>query len=257
MNPRPPLVLCCSGHDPSGGAGLQADLEALAAQGVHGLSLITALTAQDTHDVQAVYPVAAARLARIGTRLLADCRPQAVKIGLLGHARQVPVLSRLIRACGVPVVLDPVLRAGGGRDLAGTALQTALLESLLPLTTVLTPNLQEARRLVPEAADADAAAAALLARGCDHVLVTGGDEPGARVRNVWYHAGGRQVFDWPRLDARFHGAGCTLAAGIAARLALGDAVGDALLRAQQATQAMLARAVAVGRGRLIPGRRPA
>lgn len=256
MNRPLPLVLCCSGHDPTGGAGLQADLEALAVQRVRGLSLVTALTEQDTRDVYQVYPVPAARLRAMGERLLADCPPQAVKIGLLGHARQAPVLAALIRRAQAPVVLDPVLRAGGGRDLADAALLAAL-RRLLPLTTVLTPNVQEVRRLVPEASDDDAAAAALLRAGCAHVLVTGGDEPGARVRNVWHHAGGRQVFEWPRLDARFHGAGCTLAAGIAARLALGDAVGDALLHAQQTTQELLARAVAVGRGRLIPGRLPA
>lgn len=252
-----PVVLCLSGHDPTGGAGIHADIEACAAQGVHAFTVVTAHTVQDTRNVRRVSAVAPMLIAEQVDALLRDGRIAAIKIGLLGDAQQVPVLVHAIRAAGVPVVLDPVLRAGGGTNLVGSELQVALREALLPLVTVLTPNAGELRRLVPNEPP-DVAAARLIAAGCRNVLVTGGDEDTAAVVNTWYAADlPPRRFEWPRLPETFHGAGCTLASAIAARLALGDPVGDALETAQRWTQDALARAVTVGQGRRIPGRRPA
>lgn len=255
MSASPPLLLCLSGHDPTGGAGLHADLEAAAAQGVHALSLVTALTAQDTRDVRKVVAVDADLLEEQLALLLADAPITAVKLGLLGSAAQVEVIVRALARLRVPVVLDPVLRAGGGSNLASAELERAVLEHLLPQVTVLTPNAAEARRLAPAETLADSART-LLARGCANVLVTGGDEPGAEVCNTWHGADRAEPlsYRWPRLAETFHGAGCTLAASIAARLALGDTVEQALDRGQRWTQHALARAVRVGRGRRIPGR---
>ena len=252
---RVPAVLCLSGHDPTGGAGIQADIEACAAQGIHAFAVVTAHTVQDTRNVRRVSAVAPMLLAEQVDALAQDGRIEAIKIGLLGDAQQVPVLVDAIRRLGVPVVLDPVLRAGGGTNLVGSQLQVALRESLVPLVTVLTPNAAELRRLVP-GEPAERAAAHLLAEGCGHVLVTGGDEDTAAVVNTWYAPGAvPRRYEWPRLPETFHGAGCTLASAIAARLALGDPVDVALEASQRWTQGALARAVAVGQGRRIPFRR--
>jgi len=249
------LVLCLSGHDPTGGAGIQADIESCAANGAHALTVITAHTVQDTKDVRRVTPVAPMLLAQQIRALREDCRIGAVKIGLLGDAQQVPVIVEALRELQVPAVLDPILRAGGGSNLVGSQLQAALEEQLLPLVTVATPNAAEARRLAPRAASLDLCAASLLARGCAHVLITGGDEPGAAVVNTWYARDAAPVrFEWPRLATGFHGAGCTLAAAIAARLAQGDSVAAALQTAQAYTQRTLTGARAIGHGRRIPAR---
>jgi hydroxymethylpyrimidine/phosphomethylpyrimidine kinase len=257
MSTPRPLVLCLSGHDPTGGAGVQADIETCATLNARALSVITALTEQDTNDVRRVRPIAAAVVDEQLRTLLKDCRVDAVKIGLLGSASQVEVIARHLRKLKVTVILDPVLRAGGGRDLASRALQEAVLRNLLPLTTVLTPNASEARRLCPQAPSLPACARALLARGAQHALITGGDEPGNCVTNTWYGPDGHERdFNWPRLPATFHGAGCTLASAIAACLANGLPMAEALEQAQRYTESCLREAVMVGRGRPIPGRLP-
>lgn len=251
-----PLVLCLSGLDPSGGAGLQADIESVAALGGHALGVVTALTAQDTHDVARVVATDTALLRQQLHLLLRDSPPQAFKLGLLGGVDQLPVILEAIRRCPAPVVCDPVLRAGGGSLLHGEAAAQALRQELFGAVTVLTPNAAEARRLCPEAASLDDCGARLLAAGCAHVLITGGDEPGAEVLNTWYTQGqAPRRYRWPRLPETFHGAGCTLAAAIAALLARGLDTGAALQQAQEWTQQTLWRAQCVGQGRRIPGRR--
>ena len=254
MKPQRPAVLFLSGHDPGGGAGVQADLETAAALGGHGLSLITAHTVQDTSNVAAVRAAELALLREQANVLLADVTVKAIKVGLLGGVEQVPFVVELIERTGAPAVVDPVLRAGGGADLASATLIEALKRAL-PRVTVLTPNAAEARRLVPEAPDLDAAGAALVALGAANVLITGGDEPGDAVVNRWYRRdGGPRAFSWPRLPGPFHGAGCTLAAAIATLLAQGSPVAAALADAQAFTHRALERAFAAGRGRRIPGR---
>ena len=254
----PPRVLCLSGLDPVGGAGLQADIETLAAHGVHALGLVTALTVQDSHNVRRLVATDPELLEQQLAVLLADCRPHAVKLGLLGSLEQLPVIAAHLARLGVPVVCDPVLRAGGGTDLASASYPAALRAQLLPLVTVLTPNAAEARRLAPEAESLADCAAALLDDGCARVLITGGDEPGRDVSNqASGHDGSARHWHWPRLPETFHGAGCTLASAIAARLALGATVDEALDAGQRWTQAALARAITVGAGRRIPGRLPA
>lgn len=259
-NPSPGLrrasVLCLSGHDPCGGAGIQADQESVATQGAHALTVITALTVQDSRNVRRVIPVSAALIAEQIELLEQDCSIAAIKIGLLGEAAQVPVIASAIRRLRVPVVLDPVLRAGGGANLVDDPLQAALLEQLLPAVSLLTPNAGELRRLAPASASLADGARALLDRGCANLLVTGGDEPGDTVTNLWFAPGAEPVrYEWPRLPETFHGAGCTLASAIAAHLALGESMARAIEAGQRWTQDTLARAVRVGQGRRIPFRR--
>lgn len=251
-----PTVLCLSGHDPAGGAGIHADLEAVAAQGAHALTVITALTVQDSRNVYRVKPVAASLFAEQLQRLCADSEIAVVKLGLLGDAAQITVIAALLRELGVPVICDPVLRAGGGADLSANATIIALRRELFPLIDLLTPNAAEARRLVPQAGDLASAAAALCLEGCRQVLVTGGDEPGDnQVSNHWRMSDGKlREFHWPRLPEAFHGAGCTLASAIAGRIAIGEDWTTAIEQAQRYTHAALTRAYRSGRGRLIPGR---
>ncbi len=253
----PPLVLCIAGHDPSGGAGIIADVQAVTALGCHPLSLITSLTVQDSRNVREVEAVPAALIERQLELLLDDSRISAIKIGLIGEPAQVPVIARAIRRCRVPVVLDPVLRAGGGGDLAGQAVMQALIEQLLPLATVSTPNAVEARRLAASE-DLETGAAKLLALGCQALLITGGDEPTPGwVYNTLHRAGAvPKTWQWPRLPAGFHGSGCTLASVIAARLALGDEFEAALEHAQRWVHGALLRSYAIGQGRRIPNRLP-
>lgn len=249
-----PNVLCVAGHDPSGGAGIHADIEAVAAQGAHALTLITALTVQDTTNVQRVQAVAPALLAQQAECLLDDCQVAAVKLGLLGDLRQIPLIVDWLRRLAAPVVVDPVLRAGGGAELLGRALVAALREQIFPLTTVLTPNAAEARRLTGEEA-LEAAGAALLECGVSNVLITGGDEPGDEVRDLWFrHGGGPVEFLSPRVPGRFHGTGCTLASALAARLALGEPTGPAIAGAREFVRQALLRAHRPGQGRQVPGR---
>lgn len=253
--PALPRVLCLSGHDPTGGAGIHADSEAVAAQGAHALTVITALTVQDSHDVHRVSAIAPALIAE-QIRVLADDGPiAAVKIGLLGDPAQVAVIVDFLRRSPVPVVFDPVLRAGGGARLVGAALQAAVIRELLPRVALLTPNAAEARRLAPGADGLDSCARHLLDTGCRYLLITGGDEPGEQVENRLYGPGATvRAWHWPRLPETFHGAGCTLASAIAARLALGESMEDAVDAAQTWTQGTLAQAFSVGSGRRIPGR---
>ena len=255
MSTNRPIVLCFSGHDPGGGAGIHADIEAIGALGCHALTIITAQTVQDTNNVQRVVPTEITLLAEQIVALSADSVISAVKVGLLGDASQISVIARTAQHLGVPLVLDPILRAGGGSNLVNNAMIMAMQTELFPLTTVLTPNAAEALRLAPGCDTAGAGAQALLEAGCANVLVTGGDEPGDDVTNSWYRPGQpAHPFRWPRLPETFHGAGCTLASSIAALLAQGREIGEALEQAQAYTQRTLQNAQRTGQGRRIPGR---
>jgi hydroxymethylpyrimidine/phosphomethylpyrimidine kinase len=252
---KPKAVLCISGLDPTGGAGLQADIEALVAVAVHALPVMTANTVQTTSNVESLFPTDPAIIARQLEVLAKDCAIDAVKIGLLGSIECLQVVSRWLRHHRLPVVCDPVLRAGGGASLADDALIDAMLEALCPSVTLLTPNAAEARRLIPQASSLNACGQALLEAGCANVLITGGDEPGHTVVDTWFARDLDPVtFIWPRIQGSFHGAGCTLASAVAGRLALGQDMKTALVEAQAWTHEALAHASPIGRGRSIPRR---
>jgi hydroxymethylpyrimidine/phosphomethylpyrimidine kinase len=245
--PRP-CVLVFSGLDPSGGAGIQADIEAIAAQGAHALPVVTALTVQDNERVHEVAPVDAGLLTRQAV-LLETMPIRAVKIGIPGNLTNAEAIAAIVlmlraRQPALPVVLDPVLASGHGDPLArGDAL--AALAPLLAVATVATPNL-------PEAAVLGWAAAQAIA--CPHVLVTGGHGDGDEVVNRWHSRDGMREWRWPRLPGEFHGSGCTLASSLAARLALGDTMAQALERAQRSCNQALADSYAIASGQRIPRR---
>lgn len=250
----PPLILLIGGHDPSGGAGLQADIETVCTHGCHAISVVTCLTTQDSHDVHRLHPQAVENFTAQLDTLLADMQPHVVKIGLLGDAGLASVLASRLARLQRPVVLDPVLAAGGGSDLASTELLSVIRGQLLPLTTLLTPNRAEARRL-SGIEDPQQAAAALLQAGCEHVLLTGADEAeGGQVRNSLFNAQGRKDYDWPRLPYSYHGSGCTLATACACELGLGKPATEVVDLAQRFAWHALERASHPGGGQHMPNR---
>jgi hydroxymethylpyrimidine/phosphomethylpyrimidine kinase len=255
-----PVVLVIGGHDPSGGAGIQADIEALAANGAHALTLISCLTLQDSCNVQAVHPVEPALVARQAELLLADSPVAAIKIGLLGSREMAARVADLLQAHPeIPVVLDPVLAAGGGSDLAGAALLQILRQRLLPYCDLITPNTPEALRLSGLEADARTPACAerLLDLGADAVLITGTHEAttAAEITHRLFRPGTPTLsLSSPRLPGEYHGSGCTLAAAITARLAQGESLEQAVANALDFTWQTLRHAFHSGRCQATPNR---
>jgi hydroxymethylpyrimidine/phosphomethylpyrimidine kinase len=244
----PPLVLSFAAADPTGGAGLQADVLTLAALGCHPLSVLTALTVQDTHGVSRLQALDARLVAEQAQCLLDELRVAAFKVGVVASAANAAAIAAILaQHPRVPVVLDPVLASGRGDPLADAAVLAALREHLLPRTTVLTPNTLEARAL--------GGVADCLARGCKYVLLTGTHADTPEVVNTLYGAAGAVREDrWPRLPGSYHGSGCTLASAIAARLAQGDAVPEAVRAAQDFTWRALERGFKPGSGQHLPWR---
>jgi hydroxymethylpyrimidine/phosphomethylpyrimidine kinase len=253
-----PSVLVFSGLDPSGGAGIQADIQAISAAGVHTLPIITALTVQDNEHVFAVHPVDP-DLIRAQAKALVDAGTaiDAVKIGIVGSAANAQAIAEVIsdlrqRQADLPVVLDPVLASGHGDTLTrGDAIDA--LEPLRRLATVITLNLPEAAALCPQADGDDERAQALL-NDVPHVLLKGGHGDSEAVINRWYSAEGRRDWQWPRLPGAFHGSGCTLASAVAGRIAQSKAMYEAIDESQRWTQQALATAYAIAAGQAIPNR---
>jgi hydroxymethylpyrimidine/phosphomethylpyrimidine kinase len=281
LNERP-CVLVFAGADPSGGAGIAADIQAISALGAHPLPVLTALTVQDNNRVHGVMPVAAELVLQQARALLAAVPVSAVKIGIPGSAENASAIAQLIvelrathrAAAGAapgwasrlysepPVVLDPVLRSGHG-DALGQGDAVRALAPLLPLATVITPNGPEAAAIAGAARATDHSAASspalahahtLRALGCQHVLVTGGHDDGEQVINRWLGPTQQQNWSWPRLKGSYHGSGCTLAAAIAALLAQGISMAQALAKAQSYTHRSLSASYAIAPGQRIPQR---
>ncbi|MGQ0659038.1 MAG: bifunctional hydroxymethylpyrimidine kinase/phosphomethylpyrimidine kinase [Chromatiales bacterium] len=252
---HPPVVLAIGGHDPTGGAGIQADFETIHSLGGRPITLITALTAQNTQRFEGCMAVEVAALRRQAELLLQDIEPRAIKIGLVPSTAIAEVVGSLSAStAAAPVVLDPVLAAGTGTAIADEATVKAL-RSLLPQVTVITPNSHEARRLSGEEA-LDVAAERLLALGCRHVLVTGTHEPSATVDNTLYSETRRSTWSWERLPQVYHGSGCTLASALATLLGYGFDIEAAATLAQEYTWRTLKEAQLIGHGQWHPRRMP-
>lgn len=263
-SPSLPIVLTFAASDPSGGAGLQADVMTIAAMGCHPLSVITALTVQDTVGVARVQATDADCVVEQARALLADMPVAAFKIGLLGSEENVLAIAAILAGHrGVPVVVDPVLSSGRGDEMVGAQTLAALRDVLLPLTTLLTPNTLEACRLVDGVRESAGQAQSiadnaqrLLAFGCRYVLVTGTHADSATVVNRLFEKenGLLRSDSWERLPGSYHGSGCTLASAIAASLARGVAVEEAVRDAQSYTWQALAAGFRPGFGQHIPDR---
>jgi hydroxymethylpyrimidine/phosphomethylpyrimidine kinase len=262
MPELPPIVLVFAASDPSGGAGLQADIMTLSSMGCHPLSVVTAVTIQDTTGVDDVSPIDAEWVADQARCVLEDMPVAAFKIGVLGSVETIAAIAEVVSDYPeIPLVLDPVLASGRGDELASEEMVIALRELLVPQTTIITPNSLEARRLgIDDSNDDDdpdlaECARRLIASGCEYVLVTGTHENTPQVVNTLYGQDGIIRSDsWQRLPGSYHGSGCTLASAIAATIANGLAIGDAVKDAQEYTWQTLKAAFRPGMGQHIPDR---
>ncbi len=255
-NPSLPIAMSFAGTDPSGGAGLQADIETLASMGVHCAPVVTAVTVQDTSELLRYEAMGAPLLVEQARAILEDMPVAAIKIGMIGSVQNAEAIhSILIDYPNLPVVLDPLISAGGGGELADEELLDAMASLLFPLTTVLTPNSNEARAFAPEADTLDACAMELLEMGSDYVLITGSHEATPNVINSLYN-GHRiiETYTWERLPGSYHGSGCTLAAAISALLAQGMEPVTAIHEAQEYTWETLKHGYRPGMGQIIPDR---
>ena len=253
---NPPVVMTISGADPTGGAGIQADIETIASLGCHTAPIITSVTAQDTTNVIDSAQINEHFIIEQARVVLEDMNVAAIKIGLIiSDTIAMAIHTLLTDYTDIPVVLDPIISAGGGKVLANADVVAAINTLLVPLATIVTPNSEEARNLAPEGDSLNACAMAILERGAHYVLVTGSHEKTDKVCNVLY--GNNRKLDthtWPRLPDQYHGSGCTLASAIAANIARGQDIVSATHQAQEFTWKCLDTAHQLGMGQKIPNR---
>ena len=256
----PPIVLSFAATDPTGGAGIQADLLTLSSMGCHALTVVTAITVQDTAGVEDMLPIDADWVSDQARVLLEDMPVAAFKIGLVGSVENCAAIAEVVSDYpDVPLILDPVLASGRGDELATEELIEAMREMLIPQTTIITPNSLEARRLADDGGDEERSledcAKRILEMGCEYVLITGTHENTPQVINTLYGPQGVIRSDsWQRLPGSYHGSGCTLASAIAATLANGLDIPEAVREAQEYTWQALNAGFRPGMGQYIPDR---
>lgn len=262
MADTPPIVLAFAASDPSGGAGIQADLLTIAAMGCHPLSVITAITVQDSLGVEDIFPLDPEWVMDQARTVLEDMPVAAFKIGMLGSVENIAAIAEIVADYpDIPLILDPVLASGRGDELASENMIAALTDMLIPQTTLLTPNSMEARRLTRDEDNdeddpsLDDCASRLISLGCEFVLITGTHENAPQVINTLYGDGGVLASNaWQRLPGSFHGSGCTLASAVAASIAHGLDILDATKDAQDFTWHTLQAGFRPGMGQFIPDR---
>jgi len=256
----PPIVLSFAATDPTGGAGIQADLLTLSSMGCHALSVVTAITVQDTAGVEDVLPIDADWVSDQARVLLEDMPVAAFKIGMVGSVENCAAIAEVVSDYpDVPLIFDPVLASGRGDEMATEDMIEAMRELLIPQTTIITPNSLEARRLADDGRDEERSledcARRILEMGCEYVLITGTHENTPQVVNTLYGQQGVIRSDsWQRLPGSYHGSGCTLASAIAATLANGLDIPEAVREAQEYTWQTLNAGFRPGMGQHIPDR---
>ncbi len=256
----PPIVLSFAGTDPTGGAGIQADLLTLSSMGCHALTVVTAITVQDTAGVEDIMSIEADWVTDQARVLLEDMPVAAFKIGMVGSVENCAAIAEVVSDYpDVPLILDPVFASGRGDEMATDEMIEAMRELLIPQTTIITPNSLEARRLADDGSDEERTledcAKRILEMGCEYVLITGTHENTPQVVNTLYGQQGVIRSDsWQRLPGSYHGSGCTLASAIAATLANGLDVPEAVREAQEYTWQTLNAGFRPGMGQHIPDR---
>jgi hydroxymethylpyrimidine/phosphomethylpyrimidine kinase len=264
-NPTPPVVMIFAASDPTSGAGLQADLMTVSSMGCHGLTIVTGLTVQDTAGVEDFMAIDSDFVNDQARVVLEDMPVSSFKIGVMGSVETVAVVAEIVSDYpDIPLVLDPVLTSGRGDNFADDDVLGAIRELLIPQTTIITPNSIEARRLAAmgdEAEDESSSlalqtcAARLIEWGSEFVLITGTHENSGEVINVLYGESGMMRSDaWQRLPGSYHGSGCTLASALAALLANGLDIPEAVREAQEYTWQALAAGFRPGMGQNLPDR---
>ncbi len=263
----PPTVLTFAATDPSSGAGVQADIMALASIGCYPLSVITGITVQDTVGVESVMPLDADWINDQARAILEDVSVSAFKLGLLGSVENVAVIAEIVADYpDVPLIIDPILASGRGDELSNEEMQAAMCELLFPQATLITPNSLEARRLAyydegdeVKHSSLQECAMRLLAMGSEYVMITGTHERSNDVVNSLYGVqneipGLIKDYHWERLPGSYHGSGCTLTSAITACLAHGLTMEEAVHEAQEFTWQTLRYAFRPGMGQFIPDR---
>ncbi len=268
MTETPPIVLTFAATDPSSGAGLQADILALASIGCHPLSVVTGITVQDTVGVESVMALDADWVNDQARTILEDVQIAAFKLGLLGSVENIAVIAEIVADYpNVPLIIDPILTSGRGDELANDEMQAAMCELLFPQATLITPNSLEARRLAfyEEGEEIlhtslDEAAIRLLEMGAEYVMITGTHERSVDVVNSLFGSNSSgasgliKAYHWERLVGSYHGSGCTLTSAIAACLAHGLSMEEAIQEAQEYTWQTLKNGFRPGMGQFIPDR---
>ncbi len=268
MTETPPVVLTFAATDPSSGAGLQADILALASIGCHPLSVVTGITVQDTVGVESVMALDADWVNDQARTILEDVQIAAFKLGLLGSIENIAVIAEIVADYpDVPLIIDPILTSGRGDELANDEMQAAMCELLFPQATLITPNSLEARRLAfyedsdeIQHTSLDEAAIRLLEMGAEYVLITGTHERTNDVVNSLFGSNNNgasgliKAYHWERLAGSYHGSGCTLTSAIAACLAHGLSMEEAIQEAQEYTWQTLKNGFRPGMGQFIPDR---
>jgi hydroxymethylpyrimidine/phosphomethylpyrimidine kinase len=249
-----PVALTIAGSDPSGGAGIQADLKTFQAHGVYGEAVIALLTVQDTHGVREVSPVSERFIAAQLEALWGDIPPLAAKTGALASAEAMRVVADAFRGRDCPLVVDPVLRPTAGAVFSGDDALRAFREWLLPVATLVTPNADEAQALtglaVTDVDSALRAAQLLVSQGTQAVLIKGGHFAGDPTDVLVAEDGTEMVLRAPRIATRHtHGTGCTYSAAITAQLALGRDLASAVRRAKTWLARVIESPLGLGKGR--------
>lgn len=252
-----PVVLTIAGTDPSGGAGIQADLKTFSALGCYGMSVITALVAQNTQGVRSIHNVPAAFVQEQLDAVLEDIRPDAIKIGMVHTPQLVEVIAATLqRYHDIPVVFDPVMIATSGHRLIEEPTVEAIIRQLFPLAAVITPNMDEASFLINEKIetvnDMRAAGGKIIALGCNSVLLKGGHLKSEKLTSILFSKNGFEAtYESDRVDTNnVHGSGCTLSSAIASYIARGEKLEDAVSLAQEYINGAIynGRDVVIGHG---------
>jgi hydroxymethylpyrimidine/phosphomethylpyrimidine kinase len=248
-------VLIVAGSDSGGGAGIQADIKTVTALAAFAATALTALTAQNTIGVHAVHPVPVEFIARQIEVVMTDIGADVIKTGMLGSSDVIATVCEALErhAAGVPIVVDPVMVAKGGQALLAAEAVDTLRRRLLPMAAVITPNLPEAEALtgmtITSPGEMRVAAMALLALGVPAVLLKGGHLPGDELVDLLATPDGIEAFAAPRIQTRHtHGTGCSTASAVAAGLAQGMSLRDAVVRARTYVRAAIASAPGLGHG---------
>ena len=248
-------VLTIAGSDSGGGAGVQADLKAMSANGTYAMSVITSITAQNTTGVTAIHDLPDSIVEAQIDAIFADFDVAAVKAGMLSSASLASLVGRKLQQYHVPcLVVDPVMVSKSGHDLLQADAIDALKQALIPLASVITPNIHEAERLtgltIRSLADARQAAKALHRLGCQHVLIKGGHLLESPATDLLYDGRFFRMYKGEWIDTpHTHGTGCTFASALAAHLALGKPLPDAVEAAKQYVTAAIRHGLAIGQGR--------
>jgi len=253
---KPPVVLCFSGLDPTGGAGIQADIESITQHGCHAAPIITANTIQDTNNVASFKTVDANMILKQAHVILKDMHVSAIKIGMLGSGETAEAIYTLLRQYrDIPVILDPVLTAGGGTSLSKKNLIDAINTLIIPRTLIITPNIPEGLLLSNSKTRPEASAQFLNQMGAKYVLLTGTHTNNPNViHKLYFKSKNLKSYTYKRLENEYHGSGCTLAASLAALIAQKMEPINACQNALDFTYRSLTQANALGCGQLIPNR---